>query len=86
MKVIKIPRKLKKGLKKSIINKFKGSNLQTEDIRINNISTDQRFLSVKTIPQYKNIAVTAHTRKAARRNWRIRKKILEDYYNWKITQ
>jgi len=59
MKTVKLPRKLKKGLKSALL-KISYPGWLSKEIAICGISTEARFLKRKSIAKFKGVALTAH--------------------------
>lgn len=59
MKNMKLPRKLKKGLKKAVVAKY--PNWKTHEIAIGSISCDQRYRRHPHSVYYKHLLISAHT-------------------------
>jgi hypothetical protein len=59
MGTIKLPRKLKKGLKSALLA-ITYSGWKSKEISICGTSTERRFLNSKSIAKFKSVAVTAH--------------------------
>lgn len=57
---MRIPRKLKKELKKALINKIGGGIWKPKEVKINKVETYWNYKHRDNFPRYKNKVLTAY--------------------------